>query len=122
MAEPIHPPTMRARLILDVANELAIASPFRHVHVSFPDAVEPLVLSNASTPDAIAEVVSGETTLAILNPSAALTVAYRGHGPFAARRKRADCRGDAVLRPARLRPPAAVRRGVVRRSGGGAQR
>lgn len=85
MAEPIHPPTMRARLILDVANELAIASPFRHVHVSFPDAVEPLVLSNASTPDAIAEVVSGETTLAILNPSAALTVAYRGHGPFAAR-------------------------------------
>jgi TRAP-type uncharacterized transport system substrate-binding protein len=84
VAETIHPPTMRARLILDVANELAAASPFRHVHVSFPDAVEPLVFSNASTPDAIAEVVAGETTLAILNPSAALTVAYRGYGAFAA--------------------------------------
>jgi uncharacterized protein len=79
---PIHPPTMRARLMLDVAAELAAGNPFRHVHVAFTDAKTPVVLSSSSTPDGIAEVVAGTVTMATLNPSAALTIAFRGNGPF----------------------------------------
>jgi hypothetical protein len=43
-----------------------------------------VVLSNSSTPDGIADVVSGKVTLATINPSAALTIAYRGHSPLGA--------------------------------------
>jgi len=78
----IHPPTMRARLMLDVAAELTAANPFRHVHVAFGDATTPIVFSSSSTPDGIAEVVAGTVTMATINPSAALTIAYRGNGPF----------------------------------------
>ncbi|HEV8021595.1 MAG TPA: hypothetical protein VGP41_10055 [Candidatus Lustribacter sp.] len=80
----IHPPTLRARLVLEVAAELAAADPFRHrVTVRFGNAEPPVVLSNSSTPDGIADVVAGTVTLATINPSAALTIAFRGHPPFA---------------------------------------
>jgi TRAP-type uncharacterized transport system substrate-binding protein len=75
---------MRARLMLGVAAELATASPFRHVAVRFTDADEPIVFSSSSTPVGIADVVSGAVTMATINPSAALTIAYRGNGPFGA--------------------------------------
>jgi TRAP-type uncharacterized transport system substrate-binding protein len=79
---PIHPPTMRARLMLDVAAELTTGNPFRHVHVEFSDAETPIVFSSSSTPDGIADVVAGKVTMATINPSSALTIAYRGNGPF----------------------------------------
>jgi hypothetical protein len=80
---PIHPPTMRARLVLDVAAELAATNPYRHhVTVRFGNAQPEVVLSSSSTPDGIADVVSGKVTLATINPSAALTIAFRGNPPF----------------------------------------
>jgi hypothetical protein len=79
---PIHPPTMRARLMLGVAAELSAGNPFRHVHVEFSDAETPIVFSSSSTPDGIADVVAGTVTMTTINPSAALTIAYRGNGPF----------------------------------------
>jgi TRAP-type uncharacterized transport system substrate-binding protein len=78
----ILPPTMRARLMLDVAAELTAGNPFRHVHVEFSDTETPIVFSSSSTPDGIADVVAGTVTMATINPSAALTIAYRGNGPF----------------------------------------
>ena len=79
----IHPPTLRARLVLEVAAELAAADPFRHrVSVHFDNVDPPVVFSNSSTPDGIADVVAGRVALATINPSAALTIAYRGHPPY----------------------------------------
>ena len=79
----IQPPTLRARLVLDIAAELAATDPFRRkMTVNFAGAVPEVVLSNSSTPDGIADVVSGKVTLATINPSAALTIAYRGHSPL----------------------------------------
>jgi hypothetical protein len=79
----IQPPTLRARLVLDIAAELAAADPFkRKMTVHFAGAIPEVVLSNSSTPDGIADVASGQVTLATINPSAALTIAYRGHPPF----------------------------------------
>jgi TRAP-type uncharacterized transport system substrate-binding protein len=83
MPESINPPTMRARLMLEVAAELATSKPFRHVAIRFTDASTPLVFSSSSTPEGIAAVVSGSVSFATINPSAALTIAYRGNGPFA---------------------------------------
>jgi hypothetical protein len=42
------------------------------------------VFSSSSTPGGIADVVSGTVTMATINPPAALTVAFRGNGPFGA--------------------------------------
>ncbi len=79
----IHPPTLRARMVLEIAAELAVADPFRHrVSVCFGNAEPPVVLSNSSTPDGIADVVAGTVALATINPSSALTIAFRGHPPF----------------------------------------
>jgi hypothetical protein len=79
----IQPPTLRARLVLDIAAELAATDPFkRKMTVRFAGAVPEVVLSNSSTPDGIADVASGKVTLATINPSAALTIAYLGHPPF----------------------------------------
>ena len=81
----VQPPTLRARLVLDIAAELAATDPFRRkMTVCFNGADPEVVLSNSSTPDGITDVVSGKVTLATINPSAALTVAYRGHSPFGA--------------------------------------
>lgn len=81
----IQPPTLRARLVLDIAAELATNDPFRRkMIVRFASAVPEVVLSNSSTPDGIADVASGKVTLATINPSSALTIAYRGHPPFGA--------------------------------------
>ncbi len=69
--------------MLDIAAELAAADPFkRKMTVRFASAVPEVVLSNSSTPDGITDVASGAVTLATINPSAALTIAYRGHPPF----------------------------------------
>jgi len=79
----IQPPTLRARLVLDIAAELAATDPFkRQMTVRFAGAVPEVVLSNSSTPEGIADVASGKVTLATINPSAALTIAHRGHPPF----------------------------------------
>ncbi len=80
---PIHPPTMRARLVLDIAAELSAVNPFlQHMTVRFGAAEPPLILSNSSTPDGIVAVAAGDLALATINPSAALTIAYRGNPPF----------------------------------------
>jgi TRAP-type uncharacterized transport system substrate-binding protein len=67
--------------MLEVAAELAIVNPFRHVSVRFADTEPAVVLSSSSTLDGIADVVSRRVTLATMNPSAMLTLAYRGYGP-----------------------------------------
>lgn len=81
------PMTIRSRVVLEIASEL----------VSRPDQANgqakvllrpqgggewPLALFGSSTIEGVTEVVNGEATLAIINPSSALTLAYRGNGPF----------------------------------------
>jgi hypothetical protein len=69
----MNPPEMRALLAREVTDELA-----RGGHA----AVIPEELAAAATIEGIASVVSGTATLTIVNPSAALTLAYRGSPPF----------------------------------------
>ena len=84
--ERVHAPTIRSRVVLEVAAELVAAAdqPRHQAKVLLRDHGEdwPINLSTLSTIDAIDEVVSGRVTMAFTNPSAVLTLAYRGQGPF----------------------------------------
>lgn len=81
------PMTIRSRVVLEIASEL----------VSRPDQpngqakvlLRPqggdewqLALFGSGTAEGVTEVVNGDATLAIINPSSALTLAHRGNGPF----------------------------------------
>lgn len=82
---PVHAPTIRSRVVLEIAAELVAADQPRHqAKVLLRDHGEdwPVCLSGLSTIEAIDEVVSGRATLAFTNPSAVLTLAHRGHSPF----------------------------------------
>lgn len=81
----IQPPQMRSRLVLEVAAELTMLTPLRQAKVLLRagDAPSwPVALFGSGTVDGVDAVVAGEATLAIVNPSAALTLAYRGSGPY----------------------------------------
>lgn len=84
--EPVHAPTIRSRVILEIASEVVAApdQPRHQVKVLMRDHGEdwPINLSTLSTIDSVEEVVSGRATMAFTNPSAVLTLAYLGRGPF----------------------------------------
>lgn len=81
----VHAPSIRSRMVLEIASELVVADQPRHqVKVLMRDHGEewPIALSTLSTVAAVEEVVSGRATTAFTNPSAVLTLAYLGRGPF----------------------------------------
>ena len=82
------PVFIRSRLALEVAAELAGMAdwPYRRAHVhlrarDFDD--EGFKIFGTGSPDGIDLVGSGEVGMAMINPSAMLTMAYRGTGPYA---------------------------------------
>ncbi len=82
-----QPATIRSRVVLEIASELVAMrdQPNMQAKVLLRPQGEsdwPLALSGSSTIAGIEEVVKGEADLAIVNPSSALTVAYRGNAPF----------------------------------------
>lgn len=85
MAEPAtNPVTTRSRVVLEVAAEFVAAHPtMRQAKVMLREQGASdwaLTLTGLSTNDGIVEVMSGAADLAIINPSSALTVAWRGKG------------------------------------------
>ena len=80
--------TFRPRLMFEVASEMVGAQdwPFRSARLSMRDqgATETDVFSMMATQDPaiIDEVERGEVHASMLNPSAMLTMAVRGTGPF----------------------------------------
>jgi TRAP-type uncharacterized transport system substrate-binding protein len=87
----VIPPTTRSLLVLEMAAELTLgAAP--HAPVRQATATvdlgrgHTLALFGSSTIAGIEAVVAREVALAIVNPSAMLTLAYRGNGPFDAPR------------------------------------
>ncbi len=80
----VEPPAMRARFILEVAAGMAAQpdEPYREPEVTLRSEIggPPVRLGALSTLDGITRVVSGELDFAFINPSSALTVAYRGKG------------------------------------------
>jgi TRAP-type uncharacterized transport system substrate-binding protein len=84
----VFPPTTRSVLVLEMAAELALGAaptPARQAKavVDLGGGHE-IALLGSSTIAGIHAVAAREVALAIVNPSATLTLAYRGTGPFAA--------------------------------------
>ena len=82
------PVFIRSRLALEVAAELTGMADWpylrAHVHLrarDFDD--EGFTIFGTGSPDGIDLVGSGEVGMAMINPSAMLTMAYRGTGPYA---------------------------------------
>jgi TRAP-type uncharacterized transport system substrate-binding protein len=82
-----NPITTRSRVVLEIAAELVADAeqPFTQAKVLLrkqgtPD--WPLVLFGSSTYEGVDAVVRGEAALAMINPAASLTLAYRGTGPY----------------------------------------
>jgi TRAP-type uncharacterized transport system substrate-binding protein len=89
MASPeywANPITTRSRIVLEIASELVTThNPFWQAKVLLRTQGETqwgLSLFGSSMTDGVKAVVSGESALAIINPSTALALAYRGHAPF----------------------------------------
>lgn len=79
--------TMRARFVLEMAAGMAAGEDgfYREPELTLntnEGLGGPVNLSASSTLDGIARVLSGEIDLAFLNPSSALSVAYRGAGCY----------------------------------------
>jgi TRAP-type uncharacterized transport system substrate-binding protein len=93
--DQLRAPAIRSRFVLEVASELVgFDQPLTQTRVSLSARGHdwPVRLDSSTTLDGIAAVVSGEATLAMMNPSAFLTLAYRGKGPFKTpQRVRAIC-------------------------------
>ena len=89
-AQPPAPPragTIRSHLILEIAAGLTAAAdqPLKQTKVLLRAQGTtdwPLCLFGSSTNEGIDAVVAGEAQLAVVNPSAALTLAYRGTGTY----------------------------------------
>lgn len=82
-----QPATIRSRVPLEIACELVAMKdqPYNQAKVLLrPQYTEgwPLALFGSGTNAGVEEVVAGESALAITNPAAALSVAYRGNAPF----------------------------------------
>src|SRR5262245_52062303 len=77
---------IRSRLVLEIASELVGGKDrtIRVAEVSLRDldSEQPLRLSSLSTIGALSDVAEGRLDMAMTNPSAALTLAYLGKGPF----------------------------------------
>lgn len=80
----VNPPTTRSLLVLEMAAELTLHRGVRQA-TAVIDLGEgrTLGLFGSSTVAGIDAVVAREVDLAIVNPSATLTLAHRGTGPFA---------------------------------------
>lgn len=81
--------TTRSRVVLEIAAELVAmeGQSLRQAKVLLRaqgegDPTWPLRLFGSSTNEGIEAVVSGESALAIINPAAALSIAYRGAAPY----------------------------------------
>lgn len=80
----VLPGVTRARVVTEIASELVARRP-GHVKVLLRQPSErdwSLVLFGSSTVQSLHDVGSGAAQLALVNPSAALTIAYRGIAPF----------------------------------------
>jgi TRAP-type uncharacterized transport system substrate-binding protein len=77
---------IRSRLVLEIASALVAGTDrgIRVAEVRLRDLAseQRLQLSSLSTIGAVFDVAEGRLDMAIANPSAALTLAYRGKGPF----------------------------------------
>lgn len=87
MALPfVNPVTTRSRVVLEIASEfVASHDTMRQAKVLLREQGKrdwSLCLTGLSTNEGIVEVASGAADLAIINPSSALTVAYRGMGQW----------------------------------------
>jgi TRAP-type uncharacterized transport system substrate-binding protein len=84
----VIPPTTRSLLALEMAAELTLRAPARSPVRQATAVVDlggrELALFGSSTIAGIHAVANREVALAIVNPSATLTLAYRGTGPFEA--------------------------------------
>jgi TRAP-type uncharacterized transport system substrate-binding protein len=84
-----RPDTTRSRIALEIAAEL-VAAPnqlYRQAKILLReqgDQAWPLCLFASSTNEGVDAVVKREVALAMINPAAALTLAYRGTGPYSA--------------------------------------
>jgi TRAP-type uncharacterized transport system substrate-binding protein len=83
----VIPPTTRSLLVLEMAAELTLGAtptPVRQAKavVDLGGGRE-IALLGSSTIAGVTAVAAREVALAIVNPSATLTLAYRGNGPFA---------------------------------------
>jgi len=82
-----RPDTTRSRVALEIAAELVAApdQPNRQAKVLLrPQGSNewPLCLFATSTSEGVTAVVNHDATLAMINPASALTLAYRGTGPY----------------------------------------
>lgn len=81
-----QPPTIRSRLMLEVASELVGRDdwPFQQAVVDLRGAgsATPVMLYGGSAIAAIEEVANGKLQFAIINPSAPATLALHGRPPF----------------------------------------
>src|ERR1700728_3960758 len=87
MAVPfVNPVTTRSRVVLEIASEfVASHETMRQAKVLLREQGNrdwSLCLTGLSTNEGIVEVANRSADLAIINPSAALTVAYRGTGQW----------------------------------------
>ena len=83
----ITPLTIRPRLLFEVASEMMGSSdwPYREARVELrSQSGEPGIfrLYGANHPNSLQEMAEGRLDISILNPSALLTMAYRGSGAF----------------------------------------
>jgi TRAP-type uncharacterized transport system substrate-binding protein len=79
---PINASTLRSRLVLEMASELAGEDPSLRPLDVFLGNGHPLRLSAGSNIEAMRQVCQRKVDMAIANPSSALAFAYRGRGPF----------------------------------------
>ena len=80
--------TIRSRLMLEAASEMVGLEDWESRQASI--SLRPqggsdwgITLFASDAPDSVAEVVEGRAQIGIVNPSAVLSMAYRGVGPFA---------------------------------------
>ena len=81
------PVTVRSRLVLEVASELAGTADWPHKQARLTmrnQETDEWVISlfASDCPETISEVASGEVQMAIINPGVVLALALRGTGPF----------------------------------------
>jgi TRAP-type uncharacterized transport system substrate-binding protein len=82
----LNAPVIRSRLVLEIASEL-VGGTDRSIRVAEVRLLDlanehALRLSSMSTIGAVFDVAEGGLDMAVANPSAALTLAYLGKGPF----------------------------------------
>ncbi len=83
----VPPVTIRSRMVLELASELITTEgwPFLRAHIELRERdFDPsgFGLFGSGSPDGINLVATRQVSLAMLNPSCVLTMAYHGMGPF----------------------------------------